>query len=71
MPLLLFLLLILLFWLNLLLLIILYLVVVNKCLSEAPKAVDFVVDVVVNVDVVALLVVTGHTIFSCGQSMLI
>ena len=33
------------------------------------KAVDFVVDVVVvvNVVVVALLVVTGHIIFRCGQ----
>ena len=52
---------------------------VNKYYSEAPKAVDFVVDgvvvvvvvivvvVVVNVDVVARLVVTDHIIFSCGQ----
>ena len=52
----------------------------KKCKSEALKAVDFVVvvvvvdvavivadfAVVVNVDVVALLVVTGHIIFSCG-----
>ena len=47
-------------------LIILYLVVVNKCYSEAPKDDDFavVVDVVV---VVALLVVIGHLIFNCGQ----
>ena len=57
-------------------LIISYLVVVNKCLSEAPKADNFAVDVVfvfvfinvVNVvNVVALLVVIGHIIFSCGQ----
>ena len=51
-------------------LIILYSVVINKCYSEAPKAVHFVVDVdvvVVNVDVVALHVVTGHIIFSCGK----
>ena len=47
---------------------------INKCYSEAPKAVHFVVDdvvvvvvVVVNVDVVALHVVTGHIIFSCGK----
>ena len=46
---------------------------VNKCSSEAPKAVDFVVVVVVvvilvvNVVVVALLIVTDHIIFSCGQ----
>ena len=57
-------------------LIILHLVVLNKCQSEAPKAVDFVVDVVVvvilvvNVVVVALLVIV-HIISSCGQSMLI
>ena len=47
------------------------LLVVNNCWSEAHKAVDFVVGggvvVVVNVDVVALLVVTDHIIFSCGQ----
>ena len=55
-----------------LLLIISYLVVVNKRSSEVPKAVDFVVNVVVivvvdvNVDVGALLVVTGQIIFSCG-----
>ena len=55
-----------------LLLIISYLVAVNKCLSEAPKADNFavvvvvVVVVVVNVVVVALLVI-GHIIFSCGQ----
>ena len=55
----------------LLLPIISYLVVVNKCESEAPKAVDCVVDVivfvvvvilVVNVVVVALLVVTFQSI---------
>ena len=34
------------------------------------NAVDFVV-VVIKVAVVALLVVTGHIIFSCGQLMLI
>ena len=54
----------------LLLLIISYLVAVNKCLSEAPKADNFDVDVVVAVVVVvvvALLVVIGHIIFSCGQ----
>ena len=39
----------------------------------APKAVYIIVDVdvvvvvVVNVDVVVLQIVTGHTIFSCGQ----
>ena len=49
-----------------LLLIISYLVVVNKCLSEAPKADNFVVDVVVVV-VVALLVVADHIIISCNQ----
>ena len=43
----------------LLLLIISYLVTVNKCLSEAPKADDFAVVVVVNVGFVALLVI-GH-----------
>ena len=44
-------------------------------LSEAPKAVDFVLDVdvvvvivvVVYVVLLALLVVTGHIIHSCGQ----
>ena len=46
------------------LLIISYSVVVNKCLSEAPKDNNFVVDVVV---VVALLVVADHTLFSCHQ----
>ena len=38
------------------------------------KAVDFViifVVIIVNVFVVDLLVVIGHIIFSCGQSMLI
>ena len=55
----------------------LYIVGINKCLSEAPKAIDFVVvvvllllllvDVVANDDIVALLVVTGHILFSCGQ----
>ena len=47
----------------LLLLIISCLVVVNKCYSEAPKAYNFVVVVVV----VALLVVADHTIVSCQQ----
>ena len=47
------------------LLIISYLVVVNNCYSEAPKADNFVVDVVVVV-VVDLLVVTDPIIFSCG-----
>ena len=37
---------------------------VNKCESEAPKAGNFVVDVVV---VVALLVVPNQTIFNCHQ----
>ena len=46
-----------------LLLIISYQVVVNKCLSEAPKADNFVVVVVV----VALLVVADHIIFSCAE----
>ena len=42
---------------------------VNKCKPEAPKAVDFVVDVVILVILVvivvavALLVVIGHIIF--------
>ena len=38
---------------------------VNKCQFEAPETDNFVVDivVVVNVVVVALLVVTGHIIF--------
>ena len=58
----------------LLLLIILYLVAVNKWSSEAPKADNFVVNVVVvvfvvvNVVVVAMLVVIGNIIFSCSQS---
>ena len=38
-------------------------VVVNKCLSEAPHIHNFVVVVVV----VALIVVADHTIFSCQQ----
>ena len=58
-----------------LLLIISYLVAVNECYSETPKADNFVVDVVVVVVVlvlvvvvvVALLVVTNHIIFSCCQ----
>ena len=57
----------------LLLLIISYLVAVNKCSSEALKADNFAVDVVVvvivvvvNVVVVTLLVI-DHIIFSCGQ----
>ena len=40
---------------------------VNKCQSEAPKADNFVVDVVVVVVVVALLVVADHTILTCHQ----
>ena len=42
---------------------------VNKCQYEVPKADNFVDDVVavVNVVVAALLVVTDHIIFSCGQ----
>ena len=65
-----------LFWHCLLLLITLYLLVVNKCSSEAPESyhlvcVDVVavvcVVVVVNVVVVALLHVTDHIILSCGQ----
>ena len=63
----------LLLWPCLLLLIISYLVAVNKFESEAPKADDFVVNlvvvvvvVVVIVVVVALHVVTVHTISSCG-----
>ena len=51
-------------WPCLLLMIISYLVVGNKCKSEAPKADNFVVDVVVVMD---LLVVADHTIFSCHQ----
>ena len=54
-----------------LLLIISYLDVAKKCSSEAPKSDNFVVDVVVvvvviviDVFVVALLVITGHIIFS-------
>ena len=39
------------------LLIISYLVVVNKCQSEVPKADDFVVDVVVVVIVVVVVVI--------------
>ena len=66
----------LLLWPCLLLLIISYLVPINKCLSEAPQANNFVVDVVVvvvvivvgvNVFVVVLLVVIGHIIFHCDQ----
>ena len=57
-------------WLCLLLLNISYLVAVNKCYSEALKADNFavavVVIIVVNVIVVALFVI-GHIIFSCGQ----
>ena len=49
-------------WPCLLLLIRSYLVVVNKCQSEAPKTDNFVVDVVVVVVVVTLLVVADHTI---------
>ena len=45
--------------------------VVNKSFSDPLKAVDFlvvfVVVAVVNVIVVALLFVTGHIMFSCGQ----
>ena len=55
-------------WPCLLLLIISYLVAVNECLSETPKADNFVVVVVlvviVNVVVVAMHVVTDHIIFS-------
>ena len=57
-----------------LLLIIFYLAVVNKCYSEAPKTVDFVVAVVVAADVlvvndvvVALFVITDQNIFRSGQ----
>ena len=51
-----------------LLLIISYLVAVNRCYSEAPKADDFAVDVVVVVNVVVVsLLVIGHIIFSCGH----
>ena len=51
------------------LLIISYLVVVNKCLSEAPKADNFVVDVVVVV-VVALIVVADHNVINecCSEA---
>ena len=62
----------LLLWLCLLLLNISYLVAVNKCYSEALKADNFavavivVVIIVVNVIAVALFVI-GHIIFSCGQ----
>ena len=52
----------LLWWPCLLLLVTLYLVVVNKCYSEAQKTVNYVVVVVV-----AKLVVIGHIIFSSGQ----
>ena len=49
----------------------LYLVDVNKVNLRLPKAVEIVVDVnvvvFVTVAVVALLVVTGHIMFSCGQ----
>ena len=51
-------------------LIILFLVVVNECYSETPEAVDIIVYVgvvVVNVDFVALLFVTGNIIFSCSH----
>ena len=58
-------LLMLLLWSSLFLLLTLYLVVVNKYCSEAP--VDFVVGVVVNIVVVALLVVNGHILFTGGQ----
>ena len=58
-------LLMLLLWSSLFLLLTLYLVVVNKYYSEAP--VDFVVGVVVNIVVVALLVVNGHILFTGGQ----
>ena len=45
---------------------------VNKSISEAPKADNFVVHVVgVVVVVVALLVVADHTKFSCGQQILL
>ena len=52
-----------------LLLIISYSVLVNKCLSEAPKAHNFVVDVVVVVVVVVVARhdIDDHTIFSCNQ----
>ena len=50
----------LLLWHCLLLLIILYLVPVNECYSEAPKADYFAVVVVVNVVGVALLVAIGR-----------
>ena len=49
---------------SLLLLIISYLVVVNECKYQTPKADNFVVDIVV---VVALLVVPNQTIFNCHQ----
>ena len=51
-------------WPCLLLLITLYLVVVNKSYSNA---VDFVVVVIENVAVLALFVIIGHILFSCGQ----
>ena len=69
-------------WPCLLLLITFYLLVVNKCVSEAPESyyrvfvdvvdvgvgvVVVVIVVVVNVVVVALLVVTDHIVSSCGQ----
>ena len=66
----------LLLWPCLLLLILSYLVAVNKCYSEAPKANDFAADVVVVVVVVVVnvvnlvtvaLLVIGHSIFSFGQ----
>ena len=50
-----------------LLLILSYLVVVNEYKSEAPKAANFVVDVVVVVVVVVLVVAADQTIFSCNQ----
>ena len=48
---------------------------VNKCYSEAHRAIDFavvvvvidLVDVVVVVVVLALFVVSGHIIYSSGQ----
>ena len=40
---------------------------VNNFYLRLLKAVDFVIVVVVNVVVLALIVVTGHIIFLCGQ----
>ena len=51
-------------WPCLLLLITLYLVVINKSYSQAPKSCLFVF---ANGAVVALFVVIGQIIFSCGQ----